>query len=77
MDTDHHGFISHIAVAAAIDDEGFVAAAEEMAENFVPAVEAAGVGAQKPFHPGDEVGQRRFQNEMKMILHQAIRVDLP
>jgi hypothetical protein len=32
--------------------------------------------AQKPFHSGDEVGHRRFDDEMEMISHQAIGMDL-
>ena len=48
-----------------------------MAEQFVPAIEAAGVGAEEPFHARDEVGVGRLNHQMKMISHKAIRVNLP
>jgi hypothetical protein len=44
---------------------------------FVPPIEPAGIGAQKPFHAGDQGGLRRFDDEMKMISHQAPRMNLP
>ncbi len=45
-----------IAVARAVHDQRLVAPAEQVAEQLVPPVEAAGVSAQKPFHPGDQIG---------------------
>ena len=48
-----------------------------MPKEPVFAVEARGVSPQKPFHAGDQVGLGRFDHEMKMIVHQAIGVDLP
>jgi hypothetical protein len=68
---------SQIAGAAAIDDQGFVPAAEQMAKQFVATVEASGVGAQQPFHAGNQIGLGCFDDEMKMIVHQAIRMNLP
>ena len=47
-----------------------------MAEHFVPPIEAAGVSAQKPFHPGDQIGLGRLDHQMKMIRHEDIGVDL-
>jgi hypothetical protein len=44
---------------------------------FVPAVEARRIGAEKPFHPGRQIGLRRFHHQMKMIERQTIGVDLP
>jgi hypothetical protein len=41
-----------IAAARAIDDQRFVAPGEKVAEQFVPPVEPARVGAQKPFLTG-------------------------
>ena len=55
----------------------FVATAEEVAKVLVAAVEARRVGAEKPFHAGNEVGAGRFDDEMEMIAHQAVGVDLP
>ena len=48
-----------------------------MAEEFVPPVEATRVSAQQPFHPGDQIGQRRLDHDMKMIRHEDIGVNLP
>jgi len=61
---------------AAGDEDGFVTAAEEMAEVFVFAVEPGGVGAEQPFHAGDKVGLGRFEDEVKMVSHEAPGVDL-
>jgi hypothetical protein len=68
---------SQVSVAAAINDQRFVTTAEQMAKEFVAPVEARSVSAQKPFHPGDEVGPRGFDDEMKMIGHQTQGVHLP
>jgi septum formation inhibitor-activating ATPase MinD len=48
-----------------------------VAEEFVPAVEATGIGAEEPSHAGDEIGLRRLDHQMKMIAHQTIRMDAP
>ena len=66
-----------IAVAAAVDDEGFVAPAKKVAKVPVPAVEPASVGPQQPLHAGDQVGLRRLDDQMKVIGHQAERVNVP
>ena len=63
--------------AGASDDQGFVATREHMAVQLMTAIEPCGVGAEKPFHAGHEVGLRRLDHEMKMIRHQAECVDLP
>jgi len=48
-----------------------------MAKNSMPPVEPAGVGAEQPFHPGDQVGSRGFEDEMKMVRQETPTVDLP
>jgi hypothetical protein len=48
-----------------------------VAEVLVAAVEAGGVGAQEPFHARDKIRARRFQDEMKVVAHQTVSVDLP
>jgi hypothetical protein len=58
-------------------EPGLVAAAKEVAKLLVAAVEAAGVGGQKPLHAGGEVGLRGFDYQMKMVGHEAKGVDLP
>ena len=40
-------------------------------------VEATGVGAQQPFHAGDEIGLGCLDDEMKMVRHEAAGMDLP
>ena len=68
---------TQVTVAAAIDEQRFVAAAEHVTKMFVPAVEPHRVGAQQPLHAGDQVCARGLDDEMKVIRHQAIRVNLP
>ena len=48
-----------------------------MPEEFVPPVEPAGIGTQKPFHAQNQVGFGGFDDPMKMISHQAPSVNLP
>jgi len=66
-----------IAAAAAVHDQSLVTSAEQMPEELVPAIEAAGVRAQKPFHAGHQIPQRRLNHEMKMVAHQAKGMNLP
>ena len=48
-----------------------------MAEQFVTPVESRRVGAQEPSHPRDQICPGRFHNQMKVIVHEAIHVNLP
>jgi hypothetical protein len=48
-----------------------------VAEQFVPPVETAGVSAQQPFHPGDQIRLRRLDHQMEMIRHENVGVNLP
>jgi len=48
-----------------------------MAEFLVASIESAGVGAQKPFHAGHQIGLWRLNDQMKVVGHQIIGVDLP
>ena len=41
------------------------------------AVEARGVSAEQPFHAGNQVATGGFDDEMKVVPHQAIGVELP
>jgi hypothetical protein len=43
----------------------------------VPSIEPRRIGAQLPLHPGDQIGLRRFDHQMKMIAHQAIGLRFP
>jgi len=70
-----HG--AQVAIAAAVYDQRFVSPAEQMSNQFVPPVEAAGVRAQELLHAGDEVRERCFEHQMKMIFHEAVGMYLP
>jgi hypothetical protein len=48
-----------------------------MSEQFVTPVEPASLGAQKPFHPGDQIALRRFHHQMKRVAHQTQGMNLP
>src|SRR5208337_906095 len=48
-----------------------------MAEDLVPPVEPGRVGAQQPLHARDQIGLRRFHNQMKMVAHQTPGMHLP
>jgi hypothetical protein len=48
-----------------------------VAEELLTPVEATRVSAQQPFHPGDQIGQRRLDHHMEMIRYQDIGVNLP
>ena len=75
MDVIAHGL--EITVAAAVDKKTLVAAAKQMAEKFVPPVEAGSIGPQQPFHAVHQIGFWRFDHEMEMIAHEAPGMDLP
>src|ERR1039457_6989774 len=66
-----------IPVAATIHDQYLIPAAKQVPKFLVPPIEAAGVGAQQPLHPGHQVGLGRFDNQVKVVAHEAIRVHLP
>jgi hypothetical protein len=69
--------VLEIAAARAIHDQRFVATGEQVPEQLVPPVEAAGGGAQQPLHPGDQIRLRRLDHEVKMIGHEHVGVNLP
>jgi len=48
-----------------------------MPAELIPRIEADRIGAQKPFHPSDQVPQRRFHRQMEMIAHQIPRMHFP
>src|ERR1043166_166478 len=66
-----------VAIAASIDDLGFITAAEQMAEELMAPIEAAGINSQQPCHARHQVGLGRLDDQMKMIAHQAPGVDAP
>jgi hypothetical protein len=60
-----------------INQRGTIATGKEVPRELMPSIEARRVGAEKPFHPGHEVGLRCFNDEMKMIRHETIGAYLP
>jgi hypothetical protein len=62
---------------AAVHQKRFVTAPKKMTPQTVTAIESLGVGAQEPLHACAQVAARRFHNQMKMIIHQTIGVNLP
>jgi hypothetical protein len=46
-------------------------------KELVPPIEPGSVGAQEPFHAGNKVWLRCFNDEMEMIAHEAIGMHLP
>ena len=65
-----------IPVAASIHHQGLVAATKDMTKELVPVIEPDGVSAQKPAHPGHQIGIGRFHHQMEMIPHQAVGMHL-
>ena len=48
-----------------------------MAEELVSPVETRGVSAEEPFHARNEISLGSFDDQMKMITHQTIGMNLP
>jgi sorbitol-specific phosphotransferase system component IIA len=65
-----------VPVAAALDDQGLVPAAEYVPGELAPVVQAPGVAAQKPAHPGDQVGVGGLDDQVKLVPHQAVSMHL-
>jgi hypothetical protein len=67
----------HRQVVVALDDPGFEAALEEVAFPVVTAVEAHRIQAIQPLHPFGELGLRRLDQQMEVIVEQHPDVDPP
>ena len=70
-----HGL--EIPVAAPVHDQRLIPAAEQVPKLLVPSIVAAGIGPQQPLHPSYKVGLGRFDDQVKVIAHEAIRMHLP
>ena len=66
-----------MSLAAAVDKETFVPAAKKMVEELLAAVKPRGVGPQQPFRARDQVGFRNFDDQMKMVAHEAPGMNQP
>ena len=62
---------------APIDHQRFVASGEKMTAYPMAPVEPHRITSEQPFHPGNEIYSRSFDDQMKMIAHQAIGMHLP
>jgi hypothetical protein len=60
-----------------IDNQGLVTATEEVAKKLVPAIETAGVSSQQPFHTNGQIGLGCFDDQVKMVGHQAPGMEPP
>jgi len=47
-----------------------------MPAKLVPMVEPVGVGAQQPAHPGHQIAPGRLDDQMKVVSHQTIGMNL-
>ena len=70
------GSVNDIGISIFIHHQRPMAAAEQLPEFLVPAVMPAGIGAQKPIHPHHEIGPRGLDRQIKVIVHQAISMNL-
>src|SRR5665213_772532 len=66
-----------VAVTAVVYQQRFIAAAEQVSKDPVLAVETGCVSSQKPFHAVGKIGLGCFHDEVKMIGHQAVGMNLP
>ena len=48
-----------------------------MTAQFVPDIEPFGIGSQQPFHAENEICFRCLDNQMKVVVHEAVGMDLP
>jgi hypothetical protein len=67
----------HIAAAAGLDRLPFGAAAENVPEKSVAAVESDAMGALQPRHPRHQVRVESLQHQVIVVAHQAIGMHLP
>ncbi len=63
--------------ATFVDALRFEAPTEKMAPRLPAAVPTLGVGAEQPFHAEAEIRLRSFQDEVKMVAHEDVDVNLP
>ena len=66
-----------IKIIRAIHQQGFVASRKQMYPHPVPRIVALGICSHKPLHSSDQPRFWRFHDDVKMIFHQSIRMDLP
>src|SRR5436190_21409618 len=62
---------------ALIDQLRLVTPTEEMTAELMPSIETDCVSAQQPFHARNEISVGRLRNQMKMVRHKAIGMNLP
>ena len=64
-------------VGLALDENGAEASLEEMADAFVPPVEALGVHPIDLLHPTRQVRHGRLDEQVIVVAHETVRVNFP
>lgn len=62
---------------AGLDEEGFVAALEEVTALITEAIETIGEGGLKPLHAGNKVAFGGFEREVEMVAHEDVGMEAP
>ncbi len=68
---------AQITIAASVHNQSFIASGKKMAAEFMPNVKTFGINSQHPLHSRNQIGLRRFDDQVKMIAHQAPGMHLP
>ena len=69
--------VLQIAGVGRLDGHCLVSALKQMPADLVAGVVTLGIGPLQPFHSGDQVCFRSFEQEMIMISHQHVGVNAP
>ncbi len=67
---------AQVTCPVALDDDGLVTPAKDMAKELLEVIEPNRVAAQKPAHAGDNIRVGRLSHQVKMVAHQAIGMHL-
>ena len=62
---------------ASLNQLRLVAAAKNMAKELMPVIQTNGVSALKPGHTRNEVRIRGFEDQVIIVAHEAVSMDLP
>jgi hypothetical protein len=60
-----------------LHEDGVVPALEEMADQVMPAIEGLGIDAVEVPHAASQIGLWCFQEQMVVVVHQAIGIESP
>jgi hypothetical protein len=62
---------------ALIDQLRLVTPTKEMATEPMPSIETDCISSQQPFHANNKISAGRLRDQMKMVRHKAIGMNLP